>query len=105
MTTEERTITTDDLSLAATLAAMGARVTEVSYSPEKRRSDIVLVLSSFKVESAAAMIRSFADTLEGLGDEFTVDELEIAFKGTFVHHCFNWMNDLRRMVMARRKMG
>lgn len=103
--TEERIITTDDLSLAAALAAMGARVKEVSYSPEKRRSDIVLVLTSFKVEAASSMIRSFADTLDSLGDDFTVEELEIAFKGTFIHHCFNWMNDLRRMVMARRKTG
>jgi hypothetical protein len=105
MTEHERIFTTDDLPLAATLAAMGARVKEVSYSPEKRRSDIVLVLSSFKIETATAMMRSFADTLDDLGDDFTIDELEIAFKGTFIHHCFNWMNDLRRMVVARRKMG
>lgn len=95
--------TTDELVSAAILAAFGARVMEVTYVPSKGRSDITLDVEGMSPASAAAMLRTLAERLDGLGQQATAQEIEIAVTGSIVHHALNWLSDLKRKVVARRQ--
>lgn len=100
---KETEYTTDDLAFAATLAALGATVKGVEWRPDKRRSDIILDLSTLDLKIAAGMARNFATRLESMSEDISPDDLEVSFRGTIIHHCFTWLNDLRQMVLRRRK--
>ena len=96
---------TDDLGFAATLAAFGARVVDVTYVGAKRRSDIQLDLQSLDVHAARDMLQSLATRLGDLPADAEPSQIEMALDGSVLHHALSRFTDLKRKVVARKHGG